>query len=67
MRVVVALGGNALLRRGEIDIADVSRERVKELEKEAFPVHFRKVEAILSAWIVLGPDGWPAPTRSARC
>ena len=27
----------ALLRRGEVDVADVSRERVKELEKEGFP------------------------------
>jgi peptide/nickel transport system substrate-binding protein len=32
----------ALLRRGEVDIADVSRERVKELEREAFPIHFRR-------------------------
>ena len=29
----------ALLRRGEVDVADVSRERVKELEKEGFPIH----------------------------
>ena len=49
----------ALLRRGEVDVADVSRERVKELEKEAFPVHFRKDEAILSMWVVLRP-GWLA-------
>src|SRR4030095_2823943 len=47
----------ALLRRGEVDVADVSRERVKELEKEAFPVYFRKDEAILSMWVVFGPDG----------
>ena len=38
----------ALLRRGEVDVADVSRERVKELEKEGFPIHFRKEEAILT-------------------
>jgi len=27
----------ALLRRGEVDVADVSRERVAELEKEGYP------------------------------
>ena len=56
----------ALLRRGEVDVADISRERVKELEKEGFPVHFRKEEAILSMWWVLGPDGWPAPMKDKR-
>jgi len=56
----------ALLRRGEVDVADVSRERVKELEKEAFPVYFRKDEAILSMWVVFGPDGWPAPMKDKR-
>ncbi len=56
----------ALLRRGEVDIADVSRERVKELEKENFPVYFRKEEAIISMWMVLGPDGWAAPMKDNR-
>ena len=36
----------ALLRRGEVDVAEVSRERVKELEKESYPIHFRREEAI---------------------
>jgi len=40
----------ALLRRGEVDVADVSRERVKELEREKFPVQFRRAEAILHMW-----------------
>ncbi len=56
----------ALLRRGEVDVADVSRERVKELEREGFPVYFRKEEAILSMWWVLAPDGWPAPVKDKR-
>jgi peptide/nickel transport system substrate-binding protein len=56
----------AFLRRGEVDVADVSRERVKELEKEGFPVHFRREEAILSMWWVLSPDGWPAPVKDKR-
>jgi peptide/nickel transport system substrate-binding protein len=56
----------ALLRRGEVDVADVSRERVQELEKEGFPVHFRKEEAILSMWWCFAPDGWPAPMKDKR-
>src|SRR6266481_6174084 len=50
----------ALLRRGEVDVADVSRERVPELERESFPIHFRREEAILTMWWILGPDG-PVP------
>jgi peptide/nickel transport system substrate-binding protein len=56
----------ALLRRGEVDVADLSRERVRELEKEGFPVHFRREEAILSMWWILGPDGWAAPMKDRR-
>jgi len=56
----------ALLRRGEVDVADVSRERVKELEREGFPVHFRREEAILTAWWILGPDGRTGPAKDKR-
>src|SRR6266542_6313498 len=56
----------ALLRRGEVDVADVSRERVKELERENFPVHFRREEAILHMWWALGPDGLPMPVKDKR-
>ena len=56
----------ALLRRGEVDVADVSRERVKELEAEKFPVYFRKDEAILHMWWVLGPEGRTPPTNDKR-
>src|SRR5438034_3273681 len=56
----------ALLRRGDVDVADVSRERVKELEKESFPVHFRREEAILSMWWILAPEGLPAPMKDKR-
>jgi peptide/nickel transport system substrate-binding protein len=56
----------AFLRRGEVDVADVSRERVKELEREAFPIHFRKEEAVVHMWWVLGPDGWVAPVKDKR-
>src|SRR2546429_994682 len=56
----------ALLRRGEVDVADVSRERVAELEKEGFPVHMRKEEAIIHMWWILGPDGRTPPTKDKR-
>src|SRR6266704_2953508 len=56
----------ALLRRGDVDVADVSRERVKELEKESFPVHFRREESILSMWWILAPEGLPAPMKDKR-
>jgi len=56
----------ALLRRGEVDVADVSRERVAELEKEGFPVHFRKEEAILSMYWVLPRDGQPTADKRVR-
>jgi len=56
----------ALLRRGELDIAEVSRERVKELSREGFPIQLRKDEAIFSMWWILAPDGWPAPMKDKR-
>ncbi len=56
----------ALLRRGEVDVTDVSRDRVKELEREGFPVHLRKDEAVVQMWFGLGPDGWVAPVKDKR-
>ena len=56
----------AFLRRGEVDVADVSRERVPELEKEGFPIHYRREEAIVSMWWVMGPNGRVPPTSDKR-
>ena len=56
----------ALLRRGETDVVELSRERVKEIEKEGFPVYFRREEAILTMWWILGPEGRTAPTADKR-
>ena len=56
----------ALLRRGEVDIAEVSRERVKELQREGFPIQFRREEALFTMWWILAPDGWPAPMKDKR-
>jgi peptide/nickel transport system substrate-binding protein len=47
-------------------VADVSRERVKDLEREGFPVHLRKDEAIIHMWWVLSPEGWVAPVKDKR-
>ena len=56
----------ALLRRGEVDIADVSRDRVAELEREGFPIHMRREEAILTMWWVLPRDGMPTKDKRVR-
>jgi peptide/nickel transport system substrate-binding protein len=56
----------ALLRRSEVDVADVSRERVKELAGEGFPIHVRREEAILHMWWAFAPEGWPAPVKDKR-
>jgi peptide/nickel transport system substrate-binding protein len=56
----------ALLRRGEIDVADVSRERVKELQRDGFPIHVRREEALAHMWVVFGPDGWTPPMKDKR-
>jgi ABC-type transport system substrate-binding protein len=44
----------------------VSRERVKELQREGFPVQLRREESIFSMWWVLDPSGWPAPMKDKR-
>ena len=57
----------ALLRRGEVDIADVSRERVKELEREIVPDSLPpRGEAILTAWWILPRDGQPTKDKRVR-
>ncbi len=56
----------ALLRRGEVDITDVSRERVKELEKESFPIAFRREEAVLTMWWILPREGQPTKDKRVR-
>jgi peptide/nickel transport system substrate-binding protein len=56
----------ALLRRGEVDITDVSRERVKELERESFPIRVRREEAILTMWWILPREGQPTKDKRVR-
>ena len=39
---------------------------MKELEKEGFPIHMRKEEAIIHAWWILGAEGRTPPTKDKR-
>src|SRR5205807_4387151 len=56
----------AMIRRGDVDVADISRERVKEVEGEGFPIHMRREEAIIHAWWILGRDGRATSTKVKR-
>ena len=56
----------ALLRRGEVDVVELSRERVKDVEKDGFPIHYRREESILTMWWVLGADGRVPPAKDKR-
>jgi peptide/nickel transport system substrate-binding protein len=56
----------AMLRRGEVDVADLSRDRVKEVEREGFPIHYRKDDALLHLWFVLPWDKLPIKDRRVR-
>jgi peptide/nickel transport system substrate-binding protein len=42
----------AMLRRGEVDIIDVSRERVTEVKRAGFDSVLRKDEAMLNIWLI---------------
>jgi peptide/nickel transport system substrate-binding protein len=42
----------AMLRRGEVDIIDVSRERLAEVRHAGFDAALRKDEAMLNIWLI---------------
>jgi peptide/nickel transport system substrate-binding protein len=56
----------ALLRRGEADIVEISRDRVKEIEKAGFPVHFRKHDALIDFWWIPPLDKSPLKDKRVR-
>lgn len=56
----------AMVRRGEIDLADVSRDRVREMEQAGFTVHYRRHDALLHLWWVLPWDRTPVRDRRVR-
>lgn len=42
----------AMLRRGEVDIIDLSRERIAEVKRAGFDSVLRKDEAMLNVWLI---------------
>ncbi len=56
----------AMVRRGEVDVADVSRDRVREIERAGFPVHYRNNDALLHLWWILPWDKTPIRDRRVR-
>ena len=56
----------AMLRRGEVDIIEVSRDRVRELEREGFPIYVRKDDALLHMWWVQPWDNVPVRDKRVR-
>jgi peptide/nickel transport system substrate-binding protein len=56
----------AFLRRGEADIVEIGRDRVKEIEKAGFPIHFRKHDALLDAWWIPPIDKHPLNDKRVR-
>jgi peptide/nickel transport system substrate-binding protein len=42
----------AMLRRGEVDIIDLSRERVAEVKRAGFATVLRQDEAMLNVWLI---------------
>ena len=54
----------AMLRRGEVDIMEVSRERVKELQRSGMPIVTKRQDAHVDFWWILP---WTnAPIRDKR-
>ena len=56
----------AMLRRGEADIVEVSRERTKEVEKAGFPVALRKEDVQVECWWINGTGNLPHKDKRVR-
>jgi peptide/nickel transport system substrate-binding protein len=56
----------AMLRQGKADMIDVSRERVKEIEKDGFPVVLRKDDAEIIFWFIENYKGKPLDDKRVR-
>jgi peptide/nickel transport system substrate-binding protein len=56
----------AMVRRGEVDIADVSRDRVAEMERAGFPIRVRRDDALLHLWWILPWDRTPVRNKRVR-
>jgi peptide/nickel transport system substrate-binding protein len=56
----------AMLRQGKADIVDVSRERVKEVQADGFPVRLRKDDAQINFWWIEPWSKLPFEDRRVR-
>lgn len=56
----------AMLRRGDADIIEISRDRVKEVERDGFPIYLRKEDALLQLWWVQPWTNLPMRDRRVR-
>ncbi|MBI4611758.1 MAG: ABC transporter substrate-binding protein [Candidatus Rokubacteria bacterium] len=56
----------AILRRGEADIIEISRDRVKEVERGGFPIFMRKDDSLLQMWWVQPWENTPVKDRRVR-
>ena len=56
----------AMVRRGDVDVADVSRDRVREMERAGFPIYYRNNDALLHLWWILPWDRVPVRDKRVR-
>ncbi len=56
----------AMLRRGEADIIEISRDRVKEVERGGFPIYTRKDDSLLHLWWVQPWENTPIKDKRVR-
>lgn len=56
----------AMLRRGEVDIVEISRDRSKEVERGGFPIFLRKEDAHIDFWWVQPWDQSPIKDKRVR-
>lgn len=56
----------AMLRQGKADIIDLSRDRMKEVKADGFPIHLRRDDAHIDYWWVEPWDKAPVKDRRVR-
>lgn len=56
----------AMLRQGQLDIIDVSPERVKELQNEGLQLHVKKNDALINCWWIEPWEKTPIGDRRVR-
>ena len=56
----------AMLRRGEADIVEVSRDRMREVQQAGFTIHVRKEDAHIDGWWIQPWDQTPLRDKRVR-